>query len=406
MTHQAEDELQLRDGEVYHRLSSVLTDTRDFETMSAELLQLGTEYLGVDNGHITRIEPIAAYWETIGSSGPSDSEFPVGLALDLEDTYCRKTIERGETIALHNAADQGWEEDRAYRKHNLETYVGTPYLLNNNSCGTVCFVSSDAHPRPFLESEVEFVEFLAAFISRILEQKRQDEIIQEKEGVITTLSRVLRHNFSNNLNVVHGHAEMMESKSDETLQNHIEAIKTNSQELIQLAEKAREMQSIVNTDFSWSPVELESLIQSSCSTVQESFPDAAFSVECPSEMTVNTLPYLEKAVTELVENAVKHTDESPRVEITVTRSQRTFEIRIADNGPGLPADEQEVLKEGEETPLAHGSGLGLWMVHWIVTRHNGTIDAAVNDTGTTIEVNIPYGSGKMPTEIDPSLRDS
>jgi len=35
---------------------------------------------------------------------------------------------------------------------------------------------------------------------------------------------------------------------------------------------------------------------------------------------------------------------------------------IADDGPGIGADELDVFERGEETDLAHGSGLGLWLV--------------------------------------------
>jgi len=62
---------------------------------------------------------------------------------------------------------------------------------------------------------------------------------------------------------------------------------------------------------------------------------------------------------------------------------------VIDNGPGLPDQEQKVLSEGVETPLIHGSGLGLWMVNWIVTTHDGSIDTTVTDEGTTVTVTLP-----------------
>ena len=45
-----------------------------------------------------------------------------------------------------------------------------------------------------------------------------------------------------------------------------------------------------------------------------------------------------------------------------------FTVQVEDTGAGLPSDEQVVLQEGQEEPLMHGSGLGLWTVNWIVTR--------------------------------------
>lgn len=64
-------------------------------------------------------------------------------------------------------------------------------------------------------------------------------------------------------------------------------------------------------------------------------------------------------------------------------------ITVADDGPGLPAGEREVLETGAEDPLAHGSGLGLWLAHWIVTTLDGDVEILDTARGTTIEVSLP-----------------
>jgi len=49
-----------------------------------------------------------------------------------------------------------------------------------------------------------------------------------------------------------------------------------------------------------------------------------------------------------------------------------------------------VLQSGEETPLVHGRGLGLWLVYWIVTGVDGTVTVTEPQRpGTTIELRLP-----------------
>ncbi|WP_239641041.1 PAS domain S-box protein [Halorubrum distributum] len=90
-----------------------------------------------------------------------------------------------------------------------------------------------------------------------------------------------------------------------------------------------------------------------------------------------------------MKNAVKHSGAAPTVTITVTRVPNAIEITVSDDGPGLAQHEIDVFETGSETPLTHGSGLGLWLVYWIVTNHDGSIDATSGDDGTTVTVTVP-----------------
>ncbi|WP_197409880.1 ATP-binding protein, partial [Haloferax profundi] len=61
-------------------------------------------------------------------------------------------------------------------------------------------------------------------------------------------------------------------------------------------------------------------------------------------------------------------------------------IHVTDNGPGIPDTELTVLESGTETPLQHISGLGLWLVHWIIDRSNGRLRFAENQPRGTVAI--------------------
>lgn len=63
-------------------------------------------------------------------------------------------------------------------------------------------------------------------------------------------------------------------------------------------------------------------------------------------------------------------------------------ITIEDDGSGLPQSEQQVLIVGDETPLDHGSGLGLFPVHWVVLNLGGEIQLGANQAGTTVQLHL------------------
>jgi len=65
--------------------------------------------------------------------------------------------------------------------------------------------------------------------------------------------------------------------------------------------------------------------------------------------------------------------------------------------------ERQVLEAGRETPLEHGSGLGLWLVNWIVTGLGGEVTTTV-DGGTTVTVRLsPATDGAVPEHRDAAL---
>ncbi len=99
------------------------------------------------------------------------------------------------------------------------------------------------------------------------------------------------------------------------------------------------------------------------------------------------------AIEELVENAVVHTEASiARVTVSAvdTEDGPRARIEVADDGDGVPEPERRVLTAGEETPLDHASGVGLWMVNWAVRKSGGRLSFAdPPDWGSVVTVDLP-----------------
>jgi signal transduction histidine kinase len=94
---------------------------------------------------------------------------------------------------------------------------------------------------------------------------------------------------------------------------------------------------------------------------------------------------LERVVQNLAENAVRHADHEVR--LSVASDDAMAEIRVDDDGPGIPEASRAVvfdrfvrLDEGRARSQG-GSGLGLAIVKGIVTSHHGTVSAAASDLG-------------------------
>lgn len=221
---------------------------------------------------------------------------------------------------------------------------------------------------------------------------------QTHEQQLAVLNRVLRHNLRNDLDSIRGFAEPVrtgKTTPDETLEFG-ERIQKKATEVVELgsmighAEEilAWEMQTQEHTD-----------VVGLAREVAEDEHDGGLAgrVEIsatPQTVAVRTNPDVLRAVlAELVENGLKHAAvDAPTVTIEVQRADEHVVVTVSDQQPAIPEHEREVLLAGEETPLRHGSGVGLWVVYWGVQRLGGTISFAENaDGGSDVILSIPAG---------------
>lgn len=214
---------------------------------------------------------------------------------------------------------------------------------------------------------------------------------RQRQQRIQVLNRVLRHNLRNDLNAVNGYAGLAEESDDPS--EYLLQIQDTAADLISIGEKAREIENIVAEERQSRAKNLEETLEQAVDEVETELQDCQISIHKPLPDTQVNGSVLLSVVRELVENACRHNDaEQPVVEIQseVTDGEYPLNIQVSDNGPGIPDHELAPLLEGTETALEHGSGLGLWLIHWGVTHLNGEIEFEPDEPrGTIATLHLP-----------------
>ncbi len=222
----------------------------------------------------------------------------------------------------------------------------------------------------------------------------REQALREREQRLNVLNRVLRHNLRNEMTVVVGHAEFIADEGDDLLERSAEAILSSSEDLTSLSERAREIQEVRSTADELTEADAADLAREAVATARERFPDV--SIELDAEpATLYSVPTVATAVEQVVDNACRHNEgETRRVRVSTGLGTRDGDaiawISVQDDGPGIPKQEQNVLREGRETALEHGSGLGLWLVYWVVKESGGTLGFDVREgEGTRVTMEFP-----------------
>ncbi|TKX75490.1 PAS domain S-box protein [Halorubrum sp. GN11_10-6_MGM] len=207
---------------------------------------------------------------------------------------------------------------------------------------------------------------------------------KRREQRLTVLNRVLRHNIRNDVNVVFGHLEALAAERPDD-DPHVEAMERRLAGIVDLSDAARRVERLQDSEgeASRTTFDLSALVSGRVEEFEATYAEAEFTVEAPGGVEAVAHDLLPYALDNLLENAVEHSGPSPRVRAAVREAGDRALFAVADDGPGLPAHEREVLTRSNETQLTHSTGMGIWLVRWIVRASGGELGVAESDIGGT-----------------------
>lgn len=130
------------------------------------------------------------------------------------------------------------------------------------------------------------------------------------------------------------------------------------------------------------PVDLTALAADVVSSHEAFIEDCGISISLGAQQDVKTLgdaDMIRQAVTNLVSNAIRYTDEGGSITISVFREGRMAAIAVQDTGIGLSPEEEKMVfsrfwrADSGRAKESGGLGIGLSLVKEIVDRHHGRV---------------------------------
>lgn len=115
-------------------------------------------------------------------------------------------------------------------------------------------------------------------------------------------------------------------------------------------------------------------------------------------MTVRADGLLKRVFSNLLNNAVEHNENpDPEISVSMDTGPDAVEVRIADNGSGVPEAERELLFETETAKTDHG--IGLTIVGRLVDRYGGDVELAeTGPDGSVFLVSLPRAEQESSAE--------
>jgi signal transduction histidine kinase len=103
---------------------------------------------------------------------------------------------------------------------------------------------------------------------------------------------------------------------------------------------------------------------------------------------------LQQIVLNLLRNAIEAVSAGGRVKLSLHPGEPRFAIHVEDDGPGIPDHVRPRIYEPFFSTKDGGTGLGMAIVHSLVSLHGGAIELETGPRGTRFEVSIPSRRGR------------
>ncbi len=209
--------------------------------------------------------------------------------------------------------------------------------------------------------------------------------LRESLAQLGEMSAGIAHEFKNSLATISGYGQMLGGESDPLVRQYAAKI---------VAETAN-LSRIVNDFLGFArPQELQLEPIELLPFLGECAQDAGVEVEMGglSELSLDgDRTALRQVFSNLFRNSAEAArDGSPaRVVISGERDGETVRLKLRDNGPGIPRENLPRVFIPFFTTKAEGTGLGLALVHRIVTQHGGTVAVSSDESGATFTLSFP-----------------
>jgi two-component system, OmpR family, sensor histidine kinase KdpD len=322
-------------------------------------------------------------------------------ALLLEPGFVQEKLKQ---IAARAAAVLGTDHARieleSFRRPQADE-VAFPLQAGDHRVGQLVL---DASTRPDAAVLERVLPALASLLASAVDRERlalkavEAESLRRSDAVKTTILRTLGHDLRSPLTAI--------SAAGEVLEQHAELPAAERAELVaSIRQEAARLRRLVSNLLDLSRLEagaatprpelwtVDGLVARALGALGQD--SARVQVSLPHDATALRVDpaQIERALVNLLENALESSSASDAVEVTSTLAEGEIVLRVADHGPGLdPVDVERIFEPFERGsgPPKQGTGLGLAIAKGFVEANGGRLWAEpVEGRGAVLALALP-----------------
>ena len=372
--------------------AAVVLQSEDFPSAARAVFDIAKELTGAFSGYVALL-----------SKDGNENEV---LFLDAGGLPC--TVDESLPMPIRGLREVAYRENKpAYSNTFMSSeWVGfmpgghvvlnnvlfAPLVIAGRAEGLIGFANK---PSDFTEDDARMVMALSNLVAIGLNRTKIEMELRESQSKLSETiaelqlyTSLLRHDLSNDLQLIIGEIELLQLKSskDARLQEHLTSVGSA------ISRMSRLLQVFQETDIDHEN-NLKNIIHHLVNETKSSYPHITIRSHVePTEDKVSIkgktlIPFV---FDNLIRNAVQHVGPNVEVEIFMAAREEQVILDFVDNGPGIDRGQLANLFQKGESVIE--GGFGLYLCKKIIEIYGGTINLLSNDiykSGTAIRIALP-----------------
>jgi heavy metal sensor kinase len=280
------------------------------------------------------------------------------------------------------------------------------YILARQSLRPVTAMSQQAdrigaanlHERLRVTNQHDELGHLATTFNRMLD--RVDNAFEQQRRFMADASHELRTPVA----ILRGEADIALSSDGRTREDYRGALVVTRDAADRLSRTVNDIFLLARVDASQvptapAPLYLDELVADTCRAMRSLAAQRSVTLTCEASgeiAYVGDTVLLERLVMNLVDNAIKYSDDGGTVDVHLDRNATSIRLVVTNGGRGIPeearrhvfdrfyrVDAARTRAAGGAT-ASSGSGLGLAIAKWIAEVHGGDVELTASEAGRTV----------------------
>jgi signal transduction histidine kinase len=396
------------------KFSAVINSSLDIEEVLNQSMRWAEEYISAEASTVYELDEEEDMLFIRVARGDK-KETVQRIRLQVGEGIAGRVVQTGLPMVVQDVNKEKNFNDRYDKQTGFQTrsMLCVPLTFRDRPIGALQVLNKKSGKR-FTESDLALLTAMAQHIAVALENARlytrlnqefkltarelritQEKLIRsERLAAMGNLVQGIAHEIRNPITTIGGFAARMRrtAKKDSKLHNYADIILEETERLENLVQKVRQLAEVQSA-----PIQLldpapvfRHVVEAFESLASKQGVDLSAHIEESLPLSRIAASPLSTALTNIMENALESMPRGGRLTFRASQENHSIRVQVTDTGCGIAQEDLDSIYDPFFTSKTQGAGLGLTMVHQVVTDHHGEIDIqSQQGKGTTVIIRLP-----------------